>query len=137
LARYGRSFRGVKPRIAANHGAIGCLIYSDPADDGFFQGDVYPEGRFRPRMGVQRGSAMDLPVRAGDPLTPGYADGGGPVLSIEESETIPKIPTLPISWGDAEPILRNLGGPVAPKEWRGAVPVTYHVGPGPAKVRLQ
>lgn len=137
LARYGRSWRGIKPKLAWERGAIGCLIYSDPRDDGYFQGVVYPEGPWRPETGVQRGSVMDMPVRPGDPLTPGTgAEPGVPRLAREEAETILKIPVLPISYGDALPILRHLGGAVVPEDWRGALPVTYRFGPGPARVRM-
>jgi N-acetylated-alpha-linked acidic dipeptidase len=138
LARYMGGWRGIKPKVAAEHGAIGCIIFSDPEDDGFFQGDTYPEGRWRPEWGVQRGSTMDMPTYPGDPLSPGWGHvPGGRRLEISEAKTLPKIPVLPISWGDALPILRNLGGEVAPEDWRGSAPVTYHVGPGPALVRMQ
>src|SRR5262245_40659743 len=137
IARYGAGWRGIKPKVAYEHGAIGCLIYSDPRDDGYFQGDVYPAGAFRPELGAQRGSVMDMPIRAGDPLTPGYgSEAGGKKIRIEDAETILKIPVLPISYGDALPILRQLKGQVAPQEWRGALPITYHVGPGPAQVHM-
>ncbi len=138
LARYMGGWRGIKPKVAAERGAVGCLIYSDPADDGFYKGDAYPKGPFRSKWGVQRGSTMDMPTYPGDPLSPGWgAEPGGKQLSIDEAKTLPKIPVLPISWGDAEPILRNLGGPVAPEAWRGSVPLTYHLGAGPAKVRMK
>jgi N-acetylated-alpha-linked acidic dipeptidase len=138
LARYGGGWRGIKPKVAAEHGAIGCIIYSDPRDDGYFGDDVYPLGQNRPEFGVQRGSTMDMPIYPGDPLTPGWgAEPGGRKLPMSEVKTLPKIPVLPISYGDAKPLLRNLGGPVAPEDWRGALPLTYHVGPGPAVVRLQ
>jgi N-acetylated-alpha-linked acidic dipeptidase len=138
LARYGAGWRGIKPKVAFEHGAVGCLIYSDPRDDGYFQGDVYPSGPFRPEQGVQRGSVMDMPVHPGDPLTPGWGSKpGARKLAREDAETILKIPVLPISYGDAMPILRALGGPVAPEAWRGALPVTYHVGPGPVRVGLK
>ena len=138
LARYLGGWRGIKPKVAAEHGAIGCIIYSDPRDDGYFHGDAYPDGPYRSKWSVQRGSTMDMPIHPGDPLTPGWgAEPGGKRLDISESKTLPKIPVLPISYGDALPILRNLGGPVAPENWRGALPLTYHVGPGPAKVRLK
>ena len=138
LARYLGGWRGIKPKVAAEHGAIGCIIYSDPRDDGYFHGDAYPDGAYRSKWSVQRGSTMDMPIHPGDPLTPGWgAEPGGKRLEISESKTLPKIPVLPISYGDALPILRNLGGPVAPENWRGALPLTYHVGPGPAKVRLK
>ncbi len=138
LARYMGGWRGIKPKVAAERGAVGCLIYSDPADDGFYKGDAYPKGPFRSKWGVQRGSTMDMPTYPGDPLSPGWgAEPGGKQLSIGEAKTLPKIPVLPLSWGDAEPILRNLGGPVAPVSWRGSVPLTYHIGAGPAKVRMK
>ncbi|HVE79729.1 MAG TPA: transferrin receptor-like dimerization domain-containing protein, partial [Gemmatimonadaceae bacterium] len=137
IARYGRSWRGIKPKLAAERGAVGCLIYSDPEDDGYFAEDVYPKGPMRPEQGVQRGSIMDMPTHPGDPLTPGWgAEAGGRKLARGEAKTIVPIPTLPISYGDALPLLRNLGGPVAPESWRGALPITYHVGGGPAQVRL-
>ena len=134
IARYGRSWRGIKPKVAWEHGAVGCIIYSDPRDDGFFQGDSYAEGAWRPEQGVQRGSVMDMPIHPGDPLTPGWgAEAGGRRLERSESKTLLKIPVLPISYGDALPLLRNLKGPVAPEAWRGALPLTYHVGPGPRR----
>src|SRR5256714_6118329 len=138
IARYGRSWRGIKPKVAAEHGAIGCLIYSDPRDDGYFQGDVYPGGAYRNENGAQRGSVADLPLYPGDPLTPGIgAVKNARRLSIKEAATIMKIPVLPISYADALPLLRALkSGPVAPEEWRGALPITYHLGPGPATVHL-
>ncbi|MEJ2541454.1 MAG: transferrin receptor-like dimerization domain-containing protein [Gemmatimonadota bacterium] len=137
IARYGGSWRGIKPKVAAEHGAIGAIIYSDPIDDGYGVGDVYPEGPYRMEQGVQRGSVLDMPQYPGDPLTPGYgATADAERLSIDEAPTIMKIPVLPISYGDALPLLRALGGPVAPSEWRGGLPITYHTGPGPATVRL-
>ena len=138
LARYGRSWRGIKPKVAWEHGAVGCIIYSDPRDDGFYQGDVYTEGAWRPGSGVQRGSVMDMPVHPGDPLTPGTASAPGAApIDRATSKTILKIPVLPISYEDALPLLKHLKGPVAPEPWRGALPVTYHVGPGPAQVHLK
>ena len=138
IARYGRSWRGIKPKVAWEHGAAGCIIYSDPRDDGFYPGDVYPKGAYRPEQGVQRGSVMDMPIHPGDPLTPGWgAERGGRKLDRSEARTLLKIPVLPISYADALPLLRNLTGPVAPEAWRGALPITYHVGPGPAKVHLK
>jgi N-acetylated-alpha-linked acidic dipeptidase len=138
LARYGASWRGIKPKVAAENGAIGCLIYSDPRDDGFFNGDVYPKGAWRPSQSAQRGSVMDMPVFPGDPLTPGKpATDAQRAPDPRQASTVTKIPVMPISYGDAEPLLRALGGPVAPAEWRGALPLTYHVGPGPAKVHLK
>lgn len=138
LARYGGSWRGIKPKVASEHGAVGCLIYSDPKDDGFFQGEVYPNGPYRPEFGVQRGSVMDMPVHTGDPLTPGWgATAGGRKLAPSEARTILKIPVMPIAWGDALPLFQAMTGPVAPEGWRGALPVTYRLGAGPAKLRLK
>ena len=139
LARYGGSWRGIKPKVAAEHGAIGCLIYSDPRDDGFFQGDVYPKGPYRNDTGAQRGSVADMPLYPGDPLTPGV--GATPEVAhgvdLSRAKTLTKIPVMPISYGDALPLLNALGGPVAPESWRGALPVTYHLGPGPTRVHLK
>src|SRR5579885_138882 len=138
IARYGASWRGIKPKVAAEHGAIGCLIYSDPKEDGYSQGEVFPKGPYRPPDGVQRGSVMDMPVYPGDPLTPGVgATPGATRLKLEEAKTITRIPVLPISYADAQPLLAALSGPVAPAPWRGALPITYHVGPGPAEVHLK
>lgn len=138
IARYGGSFRGTKPKIAAEHGAIGCLIYSDPRDDGYFGDAVFPDGPMRSKDGVQRGSVMDLPLYSGDPLTPGVAAVPGAArLALNEAATITKIPVLPISYGDAQPLLAASGGPVAPAAWRGALPITYRLGPGPARVHLK
>ena len=138
LARYGGSWRGIKPKVAREKGAIGCILYSDPKDDGYFQGDVYPDGPYRMEHGLQRGSVLDMPLYPGDPLTPGY--GAKPDverLAIEDAPTIMKIPVMPISYADALPLLKALEGPVAPASWRGALPATYHIGPGPIKVHLQ
>jgi N-acetylated-alpha-linked acidic dipeptidase len=130
IARYGASFRGVKARVAWEHGAIGCLIYSDPRDDGYFEGDVYPKGPWRPAGGVQRGSVLDLGVQPGDPLSPDWAsEPGARRLTVAEATTIQQIPVLPISYEDATPLLAALNGPVAPESWRGALPLTYHLGP--------
>ena len=138
LARYGRSWRGIKPKVAWEHGAVGCIIYSDPRDDGYYAGDVFPRGPYRPEHGVQRGSVMDMPIHPGDPLTPGWgAERGGRKLDRSEAKTLLKIPVLPVSYGDALPLLAQLRGPVAPESWRGALPTTYHIGPGPARVRLK
>lgn len=138
IARYGGSWRGIKPKVATEHGAIGCLIYSDPRDDGYFQGDVYPKGAYRNELGAQRGSVADMPTYPGDPLTPGVgATRGARRLAIKNAPTIMKIPVMPISYSDALPLLRALGGPLAPESWRGALPITYHIGPGPATVRLK
>ncbi len=138
IARYGKSWRGIKPKVAAEHGAVGCIIYSDPHEDGFFQGDVFPKGGLRNENGVQRGSVVDMPNYPGDPLTPGVASAGNVKrLAIKDAPTITKIPVLPISYGDARPLLAALKGPVAPEEFRGGLPITYHIGPGPAKVHLK
>jgi N-acetylated-alpha-linked acidic dipeptidase len=138
IARYGGSWRGIKPKVAAEHGAVGCLIYSDPRDDGYAQGDVYPKGAWRNEWGAQRGSVADMPVYPGDPLTPGVgATKDAKRLDLKSAPTLTKIPVLPISYGDALPLLRNLGGAVAPAAWRGALPVTYHIGPGPSTVHLK
>ncbi len=137
IARYGNSWRGIKPKIAAEHGAIGCVIYSDPKDDGYFGGDVFPKGPMRPEQGVQRGSVLDFASSyPGDPLTPDRGDPNAPHMTASNAPSITKIPTLPISYGDAQPLLAALTGPLAPEEWRGALPITYHVGPGAAKVHL-
>ena len=138
IARYGVSWRGIKPKVAAEHGAVGCIIYSDPREDGYFQGDVFPTGAWRPRDGAQRGSVMDMPIYPGDPLTPGVgATPDAKRLPVSEAKTITKIPVLPISYADAQPLMAALKGPVAPSNWRGALPITYHIGPGPAKVHLK
>jgi N-acetylated-alpha-linked acidic dipeptidase len=138
IARYGDSWRGIKPKVAAEHGAIGCLIYSDPRDDGFFQGDVFPQGAWRPLEGVQRGSVMDMTLYSGDPLTPGVgATENAQRLPLGEARTITKIPVMPISYGDAQPLLAALQGPMASDGWRGALALPYHIGPGPAKVHLK
>jgi N-acetylated-alpha-linked acidic dipeptidase len=138
IARYGMSWRGIKPKVAAEHGAIGCIIYSDPRDDGYFQDDVFPQGPMRNENGVQRGSVMDMPTYPGDPTTPGVgAKGDVKRLALKDITTLTKIPTLPISYGDAKPLLAALKGPVAPESFRGALPITYHVGPGPATVHLK
>ena len=138
IAKYGGSWRGIKPKVAYEHGAIGCIIYSDPADDGYVQGDVYPDGAFRPKDGIQRGSVMDMPVYPGDPLTPGIgATKDAKRLDRKDAITIMKIPVLPISYEDALPLLQSLSGQVVPAAWRGGLPITYHVGPGKEKVHLK
>jgi len=138
ITRYGGSWRGIKPKVAAEHGAVGCLIYSDPAGDGYAEGDVFPKGAYRPPDGVQRGSVMDMPLYPGDPLTPGIgATPGAKRLAMKDVQVFTKIPVLPMSYADAEPLLAALTGPVAPAEWRGALPITYHIGPGEAKVHLK
>lgn len=138
MAKYGGSWRGIKPKVAAENGAIGCLIYSDPKDDGYGRGDVYPDGPFKNETGVQRGSVLDMPLYPGDPLTPFYgATKEAERLDPSEAPTLMKIPVLPISYGDALPILKALKGPVAPSQWVGGLPITYHLGPGPVKVNLK
>ena len=139
IARYGNSWRGIKPKVAAEHGAVGCIIYSDPKDDGYFVDEVFPKGPMRPSTGVQRGSVMDFAAaNPGDPLTPGVgATAEASRLAIQDAKSLTRIPVLPISYGDAQPLLEALGGPMAPVEWRGALPISYHVGPGPAKVHLK
>jgi N-acetylated-alpha-linked acidic dipeptidase len=139
ITKYGHSWRGVKPRVAWEHGAVGCLIYSDPADDGYFEERTFPEGPMRPPDGVQRGSVMDFPhAYPGDPLTPGVgATPDAKRLDVKDAKNLARIPTLPISYGDAQPLLKALTGPVAPTSWRGALPITYHVGPGETKAHLQ
>ncbi|HET7841477.1 MAG TPA: M28 family peptidase, partial [Terriglobia bacterium] len=138
IARYGGSWRGIKPKVAAEHGAIGCLIYSDPRDDGYFEGDVFPKGAYRPLEGVQRGSVMRMEEGSGDPLTPGIgATKDAKRLTLKEAKTLTSIPVLPVSYGDAKPLLDALEGPIAPERWRGALGQTYHIGPGPTKVHLK
>jgi N-acetylated-alpha-linked acidic dipeptidase len=138
IAKYGNSWRGIKPKVAYEHGAIGCIIYSDPKEDGYFQGEVYPKGPFKNDAGAQRGSVVDLPLAPGDPLTNGFvASAENKRLSVKDAPSMMKIPVLPISYGDALPLLKALGGQVAPASWRGALPITYHIGPGPAKVHLK
>ena len=139
IAKYYHSWRGVKPKVAAEHGAIGCLIYSEPRDDGYGRDNVFPKGPMRNPDGVQRGSVMDFASsNPGDPLTPGVgATPDAKRLTVKEAKSITKIPVLPISYGDAQPLLAALAGPMAPEEWRGGLPIPYHVGPGPAKVHLK
>lgn len=138
IAKYGHSWRGIKPKVAQEHGAIGCIIYSDPADDGYFQGDVYPKGAFRNEYGVQRGSVMDMSFYPGDPLTPGVgATNDAKRIDRSQALNLLKIPVLPISYHDAAPLLQALDGPVAPSDWHGGLPFTSHIGPGKAKVHLK
>ncbi|HKD53790.1 MAG TPA: transferrin receptor-like dimerization domain-containing protein [Steroidobacteraceae bacterium] len=137
ITRYGEGWRGLKPKLAQEHGAIGCIIYSDPHDDGYNRGDVYPKGGWRPPDAVQRGSVLDMAFYPGDPLTPGVgATKDAKRLPLAQARTILKIPVIPISYADAQPLLAALGGPVAPTRWRGALPITYHIGPGQAQVHL-
>jgi N-acetylated-alpha-linked acidic dipeptidase len=138
IARYGASWRGIKPKVAAEHGAVGCLIYSDPADDGYALDDVFPQGPMRNRDGVQRGSVFDMPTHPGDPLTPFTPSlPGAKRLAVNAVPTLTRIPVLPISYGDAQPLLVALSGPIAQPAWRGGLPITYHLGPGPARVHLK
>ena len=138
IARYGGSWRGIKPKVAAEHGAIGCLIYSDPRDDGYYRGDVYPAGPYRMDRGIQRGSVLDMPLFPGDPLTPNVgATADAERLDRSEATTLTTIPVLPISCADARPLLEALDGPLAPLAWRGGLPITYHIGPGPGVVELE
>ncbi len=138
ITRYGKSWRGIKPKVAAEHGAIACLIYSDPHEDGYFEGDVFPKGPMRPPGGVQRGSVLDMPLYPGDPLSPGWAsEKGSRRLPMAEAKTLMSIPVLPLSYSDAQPILAQLTGPVVPTDWRGALAITYHAGPGATEVHLK
>ncbi len=138
IAKYGRSWRGIKPKVAQERGAVGCIIYSDPADDGYFQGDVYPRGAFRNEYGVQRGSVIDMSFYPGDPLTPGTgATKNAGRLDRSAAPSLLKIPVLPISYHDAEPLLESLGGPCAPPDWHGGLPFAYHIGPGKTVVHLK
>ena len=137
LARYGMTWRGIKPKLAAEHGAVGCLIYSDPRDDGYSAGDVFPQGAMRPEDGVQRGSVMDMPVYPGDPQTPGVGSvEGAKLIPIDKVETITKIPVLPISYSDAKPFLMALKGEMVPEAWRGGLPIPYKTGPSVIKAHL-
>jgi N-acetylated-alpha-linked acidic dipeptidase len=139
IAKYGHSWRGIKPKVAQEHGALGCIIYSDPMDDGYFQGDVYPGGAYKNEYGVQRGSVMDMPIYPGDPLTPnvGADSSAVRIASHNDAQNLLKIPVLPISYHDAKPLLESLDGPVVPDGWQGALPFTYHIGAGKTKVHLK
>ncbi len=138
IAKYGRSWRGIKPKVAQEHGAIGCLIYSDPADDGYGAGDAYPIGAFKNDQTVQRGSIMDMVIYPGDPTTPNIASlEGAPRVDHHDAKNLLKIPVLPISYGDASPLLKDMAGPVAPREWGGGLPFTYHIGPSSSMVHLK
>ena len=137
IARYGQTWRGIKPKLAAEHGAVGCLIYSDPKDDGYARGETYPEGPMRPPDGVQRGSVMDMPVYPGDPQTPGIgAKPGVKLIPLDQVQTITKVPVMPISYADAKPLLLALGGQTVPEAWRGDLPITYKTGPSKAMAHL-
>jgi N-acetylated-alpha-linked acidic dipeptidase len=138
IARYGHSWRGIKPKLAAEHGAVACIIYSDPGDDGYGPGTVFPKGPMRPAEGVQRGSVLDAPQYPGDPLTPNIgATANAKRLKREDATSLPRIPVLPVSYADAQPLLAAIDGPVAPAAWRGGLPITYRLGPGAAKVHLK
>ncbi|MEN9568943.1 MAG: hypothetical protein RL172_174 [Bacteroidota bacterium] len=138
IAKYGRSWRGIKPKVAQEHGAIGCIIYSDPKEDGYYQGEVYPKGPYRPDNGAQRGSVEDMPIYPGDPLTPNIgATKDAKRVDRLQAANLLKIPVIPISYADALPLLQSLGGAVVPESWRGALPITYHVGPSVNKVHLK
>lgn len=137
IARYGMVWRGVKPKVAAEHGAVGCILYSDPRDDGYYNGDPYPKGPMRPPDGAQRGSVMDISLYPGDPQTPGVgATPGAKLIPLDQIKTLSKIPVLPISYADAAPLLQSLQGEIVPEAWRGSLPFAYHVGPSVAKVHL-
>ena len=137
IARYGQTWRGIKPKLAAEHGAVGCIIYSDPRDDGYGAGVVYPNGPMRPAEGAQRGSVMDMPVYPGDPQTPGVgAVPGAKLIPLDQVQTITKIPVLPISYADAKPFLEALQGETVPEAWRGGLPLTYRTGPSTVKAHL-
>ena len=138
IARYGHAWRGIKPKVAAEHGAIGCIIYSDPRDDGYSEGETYPRGAWRPKDGVQRGSVQDSTEYMGDPLTPGVgATADAKRIPIKDNPSIVKIPVLPISYADAQPLMAAITGPTAPKAWVGGLPMTYRIGPGSGKVHLK
>jgi N-acetylated-alpha-linked acidic dipeptidase len=138
IAKYGGSWRGIKPKVAAEHGAVGCIIYSDPGNDGYAIGDVFPNGPMRPSQGVQRGSVQDMPTYPGDPATPGVgATKNAKRTPLDKIPTLTKIPVLPISYGNAQPLLAALRGPAVPSAWRGGLPITYRFGPGPATVHLK
>ena len=140
IVRYGKNFRGVKVYLAQQHGAAGVIIYSDPADDGYVRGDIYPDGPYRPEAGVQRGSVQYLFKYPGDPTTPGFASTpnlpAGKRVSLEDATDQAKIPSTPLSYHDAAPILAALAGPDSPRSWQGGLPFTYHLGPGPVKVHM-
>src|ERR1700684_296945 len=138
IARYGHAWRGIKPKVAAEHGAIGCIISSAPRDDGYSAVLTFPAGGLRPREGVQRGSVQDSTEFMGDPLTPNIgATADAKRLPIKNAPTTTKIPVIPISYGGAAPLLSAITGPVVPEAWRGGLPITYRIGPGPAKVHLK
>src|SRR3954469_1782377 len=141
ITRYGNNYRGVKTHVAEQYGAAGVIIYSDPSDDGYVKGDVYPKGPWRPESGIQRGSVKYTFRYPGDPTTPGIASVPGlpdsKRISPEHSDDMPTIPTIPLSYGDAKVIMQELGGPESPREWQGGLPFTYHVGPGAVRVHMR
>jgi N-acetylated-alpha-linked acidic dipeptidase len=138
IARYGRCYRGIKTKLAEEHKAVGLILYSDPQDDGFFVGDTFPQGPWRPMSGIQRGSVQYTQIYPGDPLTPGVAaTPNAKRLAPADAKSLPRIPTMPINAQDAEAILRNLSGPHVPHGWQGALPFTYHIGPGDAVAHLK
>lgn len=138
IVRYGASFRGIKVRVAQDRGAAGVIIYSDPADDGYAKGDVYPRGPWRPESAVQRGSIQGISQYPGDPLSPGWAAvAGARRIEPSQAESLPRIPCMPISYGDATPLLKNLAGPNVPEDWQGHLPFAYHTGPGPSRVHMK
>ncbi|MBA3269697.1 MAG: M28 family peptidase [Acidobacteria bacterium] len=137
IVRYGGAFRGLKVKESQDRGAVGVIIYSDPADDGYMRGDVYPDGPMRPASAIQRGSVLFLSHVPGDPSTPGWpSTTGAKRLTREQMTNVPKIPSLPIAYAEAEKILRRLGGPRVPDDWQGGLPFSYHVGPGAARVAM-
>ncbi|MCZ6679244.1 MAG: folate hydrolase, partial [Candidatus Poribacteria bacterium] len=138
IARYGDSYRGVKAKVAGEHGAAGLIIYSDPANDGYMKGDVYPRGPWRSADAIQRGTVKYIFQHASDPLTPGWASTkDAQRIPISEATDLPKIPVVPLAYRDAEPLLRALAGANVPEGWQGGLPFAYHTGPGPAKVHLK
>jgi len=138
IAKYGRSWRGIKPKVAQEHGAVGCLIYSDPSDDGYGAGDAYPLGAFKNEHTVQRGSIMDMVIYPGDPTTPNIGStANASRVNHNDAQNLLKIPVLPISYYDASPLLKDMAGPVAPKDWNGGLPFTYHIGPSKSMVHLK
>lgn len=138
IVRYGGSYRGVKAKVAGDNGAVGLILYSDPADDGYMRGDVYPRGPWRSADAIQRGTVKYIFQHASDPLTPGWAaTADAERIPISEATDLPKIPVVPLAYRDAEPLLKALAGPTVPRNWQGGLPFAYHIGPGPAKVRLK
>lgn len=138
IARYGGSYRGVKAKVAGDNGAVGLILYSDPVDDGYMRGDVYPRGPWRSADAIQRGTVKYIFQHASDPLTPGWAaTTDAERISIADATDLPEIPVVPLAYRDAEPLLKALAGPNVPSDWQGGLPFAYHIGPGPAKVRVK